>query len=219
VRLKVGERTVDALPMSEVVGVDARPPSMVRVERPLTRMVDGALFSGHLQRALRRNAGVPGGLALLAVAPDPLISASTDGTRGMQEEISLITAGRLVGFLHYSSFVTRKTSDVFLVLAEGIGGVDQAVLLAEHLMAAVREPEMVWNQEAVTASVGIAFQEPGVTPELLAESATVAVFSARSDGGDCYRIYGEGIRETTETSAGTRFHRSGPPPAVVATTP
>ena len=203
--------------MTEGVDVERGPRSMVRVHRPLSRMVDGTVFSDHLDRALRRNAGVPGGLALLAVAPDPLPCPHPDDSWSMQEEIALITAGRLVGFLHYSSFVTRTTGGVFLVLAEGIGGVDRAVLLAEHLMAAVREPEMVWNQTSVTASVGIAFQEPGLSAGLLQHNAITAVHSARNDGGDRYQISGQRTNETAETTIGARFHRGPRPPAIAVT--
>ena len=63
----------------------------------------------------------PGGLALLAVAPDPLTCEHSNVTWEMREEICLLTAGRLVGCLHYSYPTTRVARDEFLVLAEGIG--------------------------------------------------------------------------------------------------
>lgn len=45
-----------------------------------TRLLDRASFLGQLRRAVIRNEGIPGGLALLAVTPDPLTSEHTNGT-------------------------------------------------------------------------------------------------------------------------------------------
>ena len=204
--------------MTDTVAEERVRRSVVGVDRPLTRMVDCRLFSGHLQRAVRRNAGVPGGLAVLAVAPDPPSFAHLDDAAGMRDEISLITAGRLVGYLHYSDLVTRTSSGEFLVLAEGIGGVDRAIVLAVHLMEAAREPEMVPHQKPVTVSIGIAFQEPGATAELLASNATAAMYSARSEGGDRYQVYGERTDETAPAVTGTGIPQ-GSHRATVAVTP
>jgi len=66
-----------------------------------SRLLDRGLFLGQLRRAVIRNEGIRGGLALLAVTPDPLTSEHTNGAWEMREEICLLTAGRLVGCLHY----------------------------------------------------------------------------------------------------------------------
>jgi GGDEF domain-containing protein len=193
---------VDARDMTEAAIAEPGSRSMDRDHRPRSRLVDRTLFSDHLQRAVRRNAGVPGGLAVLAVAPDPRIFATTEDTSGVRAEVSVVTAGRLVGCLHYSSFVTRVASDEFLVLAEGIGGVERALVLAEQLLAAIRRPEMTGGEAPVTASIGIAFQVPGATSEQLQNNAAVAMYSARSEGGDRCQVYDERAPEPAPTASG-----------------
>jgi GGDEF domain-containing protein len=128
----------------------------------------------------------------LAVTPDPLTFEHTNGTWEMREEICLLTAGRLVGCLHYSYPTTRVASDEFLVLAEGIGTVDGAVDLAEQILFAVRQPEMArGGGQSVTASVGIAMQEPRASAEQLQNNAAVAMYLARTGGGNRCQVYGD----------------------------
>ncbi|MGA3149092.1 MAG: diguanylate cyclase, partial [Acidimicrobiales bacterium] len=200
-RLKMAAGWVDARHMIEAVTAEPGPLPVGRDHRP-RRLVDRTLFSDRLQRAVRRNAGVPGGLAVLAVAPDPRAFDYTDDTSAKRAEVSLVTAGRLVGCLHYSSFVTRVAPDEFLVLAEGIGGVERAVVLADQLLAAIRRPEMAGDGTPVTASIGIAFQVPGATAEQLQNNAAVAMYSAQSGGGDRCQVYEERTQETARVVTG-----------------
>ncbi len=188
--------------MAQALTAEPGSPPLGRDHRPRSRLVDHTLFSDRLQRAVHRNAGVPGGLAVLAVAPDPRTFAYNDDTSAKRAEVSLVTAGRLVGCLHYSAFVTRVAGDEFVVLAEGIGGVEQAVALAEQVLAAIRRPEMTGNETPVTASIGIAFQVPGATSEQLQNNATVAMYSARSGGGDRCQLYEERTQETARVVTG-----------------
>jgi Diguanylate cyclase, GGDEF domain len=187
--------------MTEAVADDGGPRPVERAHRLRSRLVDGAPFADHLCRAVQRNTGVPGGLAVLAVAPDPPVLAHHDDTWAIRQEIHLVTAARLVGCLHYSSLVTRAAGDQFVVLAEGIGSVVGAAALAEHILEAVRRPEMVRNERPVTASIGIAFQEPGSTADVLQHHAIGAMYSARTGGGDRYQVYGVGTDHVDLTTA------------------
>jgi GGDEF domain-containing protein len=160
------------------------------------RLLDRNSFFDQLRRAVIRNEGIPGGLALLAVAPDPLTCEHSTVTWEMREEICLLTAGRLVGCLHYSHPTTRVGGDEFLVLAESIGAVDNAVHLAEQILFAVREPEIVRpGERSATASVGIALPEPRTSAEQLQNNAAVAMHLARTGGGNRLQVYGEWMEE------------------------
>jgi GGDEF domain-containing protein len=198
--LKVPDSRVDERSMIEGVTDGPGPRPRQHDHRARTRLVDATSFAAHLGRAVRRNAGVPGGLAVLAVAPDPHPLTPGHDAYGMRAEVALVTAGRLVGCLHYSSFVTRVAEDEFLVLAEGIGGADRAAELAGQVLAAVRRPEPGGGPSPVTASIGIAFQVPGATAEQLQNNAAVAMYSARSGGGDRFQVYEERTLPMAATS-------------------
>ncbi len=188
--------------MTEGVTDEPGPHPMSRDPRARTRLVDRGRFAGHLGRAVRRNAGVPGGLAVLAVSADPHTLGPGDDISAARAEVTLVTAGRLVGCLHYSSFVTRVDSDEFLVLAEGIGGVERATVLADQVLAAIRRPETAGHEPPVTASIGIAFQAPGATAEQLQNNAAVAMYAARSEGGDRYRVHEERTKVAARATRG-----------------
>jgi len=181
--------------MSDSVAEPPAPrPLVARQHR--ARLLDRNSFFDQLRRAVIRNEGIPGGLALLALAPDPLTFEHTSGTWEMREEICLLTAGRLVGCLHYSYPTTRVAGDEFLVLAEGIGTVDGAVDLAEQILLAVRQPEIVRpGEKSATASVGIAMPEPRTSAEQLQNNAAVAMYLARTGGGNRSQVFGDWMKE------------------------
>ncbi len=186
--------------MAETVAAHPGPRSMTPGHPHQARLSDRTPFFDHLRRSIERNDGVVGGLAVLSVTPDPLTFADGYGSWERRQEICLVAAGWIVGCLHYSDLVTRTTTDQFLVLAEGVG-VEGAIELAERLRAAVRWPETSGGEALwVTASIGIAFQEPHATVEQLHDNATLAMHSARSQGGDRYQLYGEWLREAATTT-------------------
>ena len=79
----------------------------------------------------------------------------------------------------------------FLVLAEGVGHVTRATRLAEELLVAVRWPQMLGVEQAsVSASIGIAFQEPGHSGEQLRSHAASAMYAARASGGNRCHLFG-----------------------------
>jgi GGDEF domain-containing protein len=174
-------------------GGSSRPDERVVVgrQRSRSRLVDTATFFEQLERALVRNDDVAGGLALLALTLDPFTLAHTSGGWAEREDVTLHTAGRLVGCLHYSFPMTQVGPDEFLVLAEGVGDVTHARGLAEQLLMAIRWPQMLGVEQAsVTASIGIAFQEPGHSGEHLHNNADSAMFAARAQGGNRYHLFG-----------------------------
>jgi len=187
-----------------VAGLPGPRPFGGRAHR-LPRLVDRATFFGQLRRAVIRNDGIRAGLALLSITPDPLDPGAAGGAWEIRQEVCLLTAGRLVGCLHYSYPASRVASDEFLVLAEGVGTVAGAVDLAEQILLAVRRPEMMRSgEDSVTASVGIAMQEPRSSAEQLQNNAAAAMYLARTGGGDRYQVYGEwmGEADVAPTRAG-----------------
>jgi hypothetical protein len=169
----------------------ATPRILTPAPRHHNRLTSLGGFFEHLRRSIDRNSGVIGGVAVLSVSPDPLTFADSSDWWQRRQEICWVAVGRIVGCLHYSDLVTRVSTDQFLVLSEGVGGVEGAAQLAERLRTTVRWPERSSDEERwVTASIGIAFAEEVVTPDGLTDHATTAMQSARVSGGDRYQFYG-----------------------------
>jgi diguanylate cyclase (GGDEF)-like protein len=165
-------------------------PTEVRPPRHLARLRDRPVFFDHLRRAMLRNEGVDGGLALLVMTLDPFYVAESSDPCDEREQVRMVTAGRLIGCLHYAYITARISDDEFLVLAEGIGDVENAIELSEQILMAVRWPEdLLAEQKSVTASIGIAFQGSHMIAEQLLINADIAMYSARNDGGNQYRVF------------------------------
>ena len=185
-------RLVDGIHVLEGVADHANPPIQMRPQRHLNRLLDRHKFFDHLRRAIVRNEGVGGGLALLVMALDPFIVAVSSDAWDEREEVRMVTAGRLIGCLHHAYVTARITGDEFLVLAEGIGDVGNAIELSEQILMAVRWPEdLLVEEKSVTASIGIAFQGSRTTAERLLINADIAMYSARSGGGNRCQVFEE----------------------------
>ena len=68
----------------------------------VSRLLDRATFFDRLQRAMVRNRGAGGGLALLVMKLDPFVVADPGSTGDRREEVHMVSAGRLIGCLHHA---------------------------------------------------------------------------------------------------------------------
>ena len=157
----------------------------------VTRLLDRPMFFDRLQRAMVRNQGAGGGLALLVMKLDPFVVADSGSAWDRREEVHMVSAGRLIGCLHHTCVTGRIAGDEFAVLAEGICDLRRATELAEQMLMCVR-----WPEDRVSASIGIALQGSRRSAEQVMIDADIAMFSARSGGGDRYQVYQEWMRET-----------------------
>ena len=87
--------------------------------------------------------------------------------------------------------VTRLGGDEFAVLATEVYDTEDAVLLAERIIAAVKRPIIVEGQEVfVTTSLGISiFPGDAAEPEQLLKNADAAMYRAKSQGRDLVERY------------------------------
>jgi diguanylate cyclase (GGDEF)-like protein len=199
-RLKLLFPSVDELSVTEAVAVSASPECEGVPRHHLARLLDRPAFFALLRRAITRNEGAGDDLALLAMAVDPFVVADSAEAWKMREEVGTVTAGRMVGCLHYACVTARIAGDEFLVLVEGMG-VEGTIQVSEQILVAVRWPDpQLFEETCLTASIGIAFHEPGLAAEQLLINADMAMYSARRAGGDRCRVFEEWMREAALTS-------------------
>lgn len=167
-------------------------------------MLDRPLFMERLRRALVRNGSDGGGLTLFAVTVDHDVVTDAHRTRAGRTEEHMVTAGRLVGCLHHTSVVGRITGDEYVVLAEGVGDIPSATELAGLMLTSVWSPDPRRASGSVTASIGIALQGSFTSAEQLLINADIAMYTARSGGGDRYQVFQEWMREPVVAGASAR---------------
>ena len=100
-------------------------------------------------------------------------------------------AHRLQRCLREGDTVARLAADEFAVLLHHVVHADDATKVAAKLLEAVRPPIDVQGRElSVTASLGIAcFPSDGDLPETLLKNADTAMYRAKGEGRDTYRLY------------------------------
>ena len=100
-------------------------------------------------------------------------------------------ASRLRDAIRESDTVARIGGDEFLVVLHAIANPTDAEKVAQSVLDAMTSPfELNGHEVYLGASVGIAvFPEHGDTPELLVSHADLAMYRAKADGGNRFRLY------------------------------
>ncbi len=106
-----------------------------------------------------------------------------------------ICAGRLAACVREIDTVARFGGDEFAVLQVGVEDLADVQGLGERLLAELARPFDLDGQEAlVTASIGVALMPAdGDEPELLLQNADIALYRAKSEGGNRCRFFEVGM--------------------------
>ncbi|WNV06109.1 EAL domain-containing protein [Candidatus Methylospira mobilis] len=104
-------------------------------------------------------------------------------------------------------FVARLGGDEFGILLQGLNRERDDVLaringLAEKILALFRAPYILSSGiYHSTASIGIAFSEPGITAHAMLARADTAMYQAKDAGKNTYRIFDPAIQQALEKRA------------------
>jgi diguanylate cyclase (GGDEF)-like protein/PAS domain S-box-containing protein len=160
---------------------------------PLTGLANRVLFRDRVEHALSR-AGRSGAVrehvAVLFLDLDDF--KSVNDTLGHAEGDRLLeaVAARLLRATRGCDTVARLGGDEFAVLLEDMAGPDDALTVAERIVAALRAPVGVTGKDVlVSASIGIAHARPDDSTGELLRNADVAMYQAKEGGKGCARVF------------------------------
>lgn len=151
----------------------------------LTGLANRALFLDRLGQALvlsrRRGEDC---CAVLALDIDRFKLINDSLGHGAGDEFLTILARRLEGSLKEGDTLARLAGDEFAILAERVGDVNKAMMIAERVQSVLSQPITLDDQEIfVSACVGIAIATGrGRTAEDLLRDANLALYRAKSRG-------------------------------------
>jgi diguanylate cyclase (GGDEF)-like protein len=117
---------------------------------------------------------------------------------GAGDEVLREVARRLSGVLRPEDTVARFGGDEFTVLCESVGGVLEAVSIADRLQRPLRDPLNAGGAELrLSASIGVAIVEPGEMGEAqhLIEDADAAMYRAKERGGARAELFDSAMRD------------------------
>ncbi len=160
---------------------------------PLAGLANRIRFQQVLQAALAPSRALSRTVAVLFLDLDgfKLINDSFGHVAG--DKLLTAVARRLQANVSPSETVARFGGDEFAILLESVAGAKEAVQTGERILDALHSPIQVDGRPVlITASMGVAFRDPGSPtrhPEELLREADMALYQAKAAGKDRVVLY------------------------------
>ena len=164
---------------------------------PLTGMPNRALFSDRLKHAIERR-GRTEAAAVYFLDLDRFKRINDSLGHGAGDDVLREVAARIERTLRPDDTVARFGGDEFTVLCESVGGVLEAVGVADRLQREISRPLRAGGAELrLTASIGIALAEPGDSVDCarLVEDSDAAMYRAKERGGARTELFDTAMRD------------------------
>jgi diguanylate cyclase (GGDEF)-like protein/PAS domain S-box-containing protein len=172
----------------------------------LTQLPNRTLLNERINEALRRRIRHGTAVAVILLDLDRFKLINDSFGHGTGDELLIAVAKRLRAACDEADTVARLGGDEFVVVHDGTIDVDDTVALAQRLLVAVRETTRLHDLEvSVTTSIGIAFAaarpprevayRSTVDPEDLIRHADVAMYQAKSRGGNTVAVFDDSVRD------------------------
>jgi diguanylate cyclase (GGDEF)-like protein len=157
----------------------------------LTKLINRACFIDNLEALLGETQSGRCATAMLLIDLDKFKQANDTLGHQVGDEILLQVAGRLCGFINSRGFVGRLGGDEFGVVLDQIANKDELAALAEQLIAYIGAPyEIGGLKVSIGSTIGIAIApEHGTAVDQLVRNADLALYSAKSRGGNQHRFF------------------------------
>ena len=166
----------------------------------LTQLPNRALFLDRVGHALSRQGRHRERLAVMLIDLDDF--KLVNDTRGHAAGDALLVAvtERLSSCLRPEDTCARLGGDEFAVLVEGLDVDDEAGQLAERILAALRQPFGVGDNElTVGASIGLSTSDYGADAAELLIQADLAMYAAKDAGKGTHEFYRPSLQHVMQT--------------------
>ena len=158
---------------------------------PLTELPNRTLFRERLRQVLAtaKREGQPAAVIFLDLDRFKCINDTLGHSAG--DTVLAEVARRLRGCIRESDTAARLSGDEFVVILPRVDGADGARTVAHKLNDAMADPIAIGGQEYfITTSIGVAlYPAHGSDVEGLTKAADMAMYEAKSQGRNTYRVY------------------------------
>lgn len=164
---------------------------------PLTQLANRRRFIDRLEHALVRLERSGGALALLFMDLDDFKRVNDSLGHSAGDQLLTDVAERVQSCLRSADTVARLGGDEFAVLLEDLHDLDEAAVVADRILRALKAPFVMGDTElTVRASIGIAYangRQRKADAETLMQEADTAMYSAKAQGKGRFQVFEEGM--------------------------
>ena len=165
---------------------------------PLSGLPNRLLFGERLDDELKRLARNGGGLAVMFLDLDRFKEVNDTFGHPAGDRLLKMTATRLQGLLRATDTLARFGGDEFAIIQIGVRGPEDIEVLARRILDSITLPfEIAETPVTVGISIGVALApEHGQDRETLMRLADTALYQAKSEGRNRYRVFQRQMDET-----------------------
>ena len=168
----------------------------------LTGLPSRALFFDRLEHSFASTGRTELSVGLLFIDLDLFKPVNDRLGHAVGDQILIEAASRIRGCLRESDTPARLGGDEFTVLVEHVLDMDAVISTAKRIAKEIERPFVMDGAELnVTASIGVAFNSPELSSgEDLLRHADVAMYAAKSRGGNCVVAYDQSLSDQDQLS-------------------
>jgi diguanylate cyclase (GGDEF)-like protein/PAS domain S-box-containing protein len=157
----------------------------------LTGLPNRMLFNDRVGQAIslaRRHGTL---VAVLFLDLDGFKQINDSRGHGVGDKLLQSVAKRLLGCVRGSDTVSRQAGDEFVVLVSEVERSDEPVIIATRMLEALAEAHFIDQHELhVITSIGVAvYPEDGLDAATLIKNADIAMYQAKTNGGERYQFF------------------------------
>jgi diguanylate cyclase (GGDEF)-like protein/PAS domain S-box-containing protein len=159
---------------------------------PLTGLANKALFQDRIAHAALRLQRHGGRMAVLFIDLDDFKTVNDSLGHSAGDELLVTVSGRLAACLRPGDTAARLGGDEFAVLIEAVTGDEDAPVVAERIIDALREPVLLGGRTVTAAaSVGITYGDHRSRADEVLRNADLAMYTAKAAGKNCFRTFAD----------------------------
>lgn len=164
----------------------------------LTGLPNRALFLDRLEHALHRRHADSRSVAVLLLDLDDFKTVNDSLGHVEGDLLISLAAGRLATSVRAQDTAARLGGDEFALLLDDLD-LDEVIVIAERILDAFSTPfELTERAVRIGVSVGIALGSPRLeTPKEMVRAADLAMYAAKANGKDQYRLFEEAMLEAS----------------------